>query len=481
MFGVRLIAGLLGKLRFFAASAVLLAALGLGLGLVAPEEYIYQGTVGIGLLYPKEPVESPMLVSMRMVEAGLSVVDYDLKRGRIQTHVRPGGHRKSLGAIIDLTVRAKTASLAISMFDKAVARTLQTHQQARAFEEQINQDHVESSRVRAALLRAKASDEGALLSSSNEGLFIARKDVSSVQALALPFQTPPTLLLRRDIEPVRRLSRVIVYGVTGFLAGGILALFWVLSLILMRETENDLGQASLAGAYAFCASNTRLIFSSAVVLSLLSLAITARKMDQSIARTTLQMAHVAPYGGFRDLDSMKIEFKNLAEHLIEKKCGDSCPMEIDIYSIRAALTPYSRTDIIQFRGKGRDRALIASTLDETAKQFVHRQKQDYQNARRIQNEKIEELAGDIARLSALDEQLVDQSALIGFIREQTKHRRYLNPARTYPARILVPVHFERSQRLQFTVIAAVLGSIAGAALGVLMALLLAGWRLHRAN
>jgi len=481
LFGVRLIADVLGKSKQLVAASVLVGLLGFGVGLTQPEEYLYQGTVGIGLLFPKEPVESPMLVSMGMVDAGLSVVDYDLERGQIHAGVRPGRHRKNLGAIIDVSVRAKTASLAVAMFDKAVAKTLNTHQQARNFEAQIHIEHAESSSARADLLREEATQEGAIFAQSNEGLFIARKDAASAQALGLTFQAPPSSVLRREIEPVRRLSRGAVYCIMGLAAGGLLALLWILFAILIRETKEDSSQPSISRALHFCTENHRLIIACSLITGIAGVAMTSKNAGDSVGRTTLQMAHVTPYGSFRDLDSMKIEFKDFSEHLIEKKCGESCAIEIDIYSIRARLTPYSQTNIFQIRAKGADRALIKSILTETAEEFVKRQTPDYENAKRTLEDKIKALTGDIQRLTSIEGSRVDQPALIGFLREHSRYRRFLNPSRTHPARVLIPVHFEQSKSLRMVLIGTVFGLLGGAVLGVLAALGFAGWRFHRAR
>ena len=102
LFGVKLLAAVFLNAKTLFLSALIFGVLGLCWSLSELDGYTYEATLGVGLLYPGEPIEKPQKTIVKIRSAGMKPVNYDLEQGNVSVSMKPSGHRKNYGPIFDI-------------------------------------------------------------------------------------------------------------------------------------------------------------------------------------------------------------------------------------------------------------------------------------------------------------------------------------------------------------------------------------------
>lgn len=474
LFGVKLLAAVFLNAKTLFLSALIFGVLGLCWSLSELDGYTYEATLGVGLLYPGEPIEKPQKTIVKIRSAGMKPVNYDLEQGNVSVSMKPSGHRKNYGPIFDIKVNATTSSAALAMFSSIKTEILRTHQQTYDFEKDINQSHVEMSKLRARFLRDQLSSENALLNDTNEGLLLALKDASSAESLSLRFQTPPTQLLRSDLEPTAILNRKIAFTVIGLILGLILGAVFIMVKTLIQNEDGSDDKAVFESFNTFVLQYRAAVIFGLIIGVLLSALLFLKLGNKTVSTSVLQVANVAPYGPFSDVQSMQLFLKDKMERLNVEICNEKC--KVEVLSVRTRPSPYAPSDIVEVRATGASAKTTQKIVTKTSEFFLRVQSEDYKEALQMQRDKVKQLEADLARLVETDSTNIDQNVTVGFIRDITKSKRYMNPTRTYPAKVLMPTFSVKQSTSKYLLILLVIGAIAGLAMGLVFGLIQAAFK-----
>ena|GEM_PF-6123824 len=474
IFGIRLLAAVFTEARTLVLFACVFGLLGLFWSVSELDGYTYEASLECGLLYPGEPIERPQKTIVKIRAAGLKVVSYDPEVGNISVSMKPGGPRKRYGPIFDIKITAKTSSQALAMFDSIKREILRDHQRSYAYERSVNEDHVGMSAVRADFLREQLNSESALLNETNMGLLSASKDVSNARSLSLRFQTPFTQVLRSDIEPTPILNRKIAFTVLGFALGLLLGVVFVMLRSLISSEEDSEDKALMESFTTFLSGHRYAVYTGLALGLILAGLVFLKTGNKTVSSSVLQVANVAPYGPFSEIQSIQLLFTDKMERLNSELCEDKC--KVEVLTVRTRPSPYAPSGILEIRATGASASVTQEIVTKTAETFLLLQADEYKKAIEMQQQRIHQLEADLARLVESDATKIDQAVTVGFIRDITKSKRYLNPMRSYPAKVLMPTFSVKQFTSKYLIVLLLGGILCGLIIGLVIGLLQAALR-----
>ncbi|MEE2902302.1 MAG: hypothetical protein VYC39_08230 [Myxococcota bacterium] len=474
IFGIRLLAAVFAEAKTLILFACVFGLFGLFWSVSELNGYTYEATLGSGLLYPGEPVEKPQKTIVKIRAAGLKVINYEPELGNISVSLKPGGHRKNYGPIFDIKILAKTSSQALAMFSSIKETILRDHNRSYAYESAINEAHAGMSSVRAAFLRKQLNSESALLNETNMGLLSASKDVSSAKSLNLRFQTPLTQVLRSDLKPTPVLNRKIAFTMVGLILGFLFGAVFVMLRSLISNEEDSEDKALLESFTTFLSGHRYAVYTGLALGLILAGLVFLKTGNKTVSSSVLQVANVAPYGPFSEIQSIQLLFTDKMERLNSEICQDKC--KVEVLTVRTRPSPYAPSDIVEIRATGSSATATQEIVTRTAEIFLHLQAEEYKKAIEMQQQRIQQLEADLNRLVESDATKIDQSVTVGFIRDITKSKRYLNPTRSYPAEVLMPTFSVKQSSSKYLLVLLLGGIVCGLLIGLVIGLLQAALR-----